>query len=1084
MMQYLGFLIPVLLAYFFGDIWQGIVLGSMCWFVVGAIKKSTERQQREDWEARLAQVEAELAALKQQLPQAVRDGVLAEAKPRPAPSLRPSETAAPAQNSVMAQVAQPAQKTFQTASPAAEITEHDKPAVVLAKKDVAEPANAQPTTSFQPKAAIKPSSPVSTEISAEKTAAIEIPDAPETPEQPAKEHPIQAWFMRGNPLLKTGIVVLFLGLAFLLRLASEYIYIPIGARYAAVGAAGLVATLAGWKLQKRKRDYGLILQGFGVAVMYLTSLAALKLHPLLPAPAVFAVMVALVVLMAALAVRQNALVLAQVALIGGMAAPLLVSDGSGRYLILFSYLALLNTGVAGIAWFKAWRSLNLTGFIGTFAIGAFWGAQAYTPQHFATTEPFLIYHWLLYTLIACLFARKVLQEKRHGQTAESAADNASLEHIFKSITTHRTHINVLDSALLFGTAFLAYGLQYRMVATWENAAAWSALGFAAVYALFALRFARMGTDMRVMKQAFTLLAFLFATLAVPLAFDQQWTAAAWTLEAALVYTFGIRQQQPAARLGAIGVYILAALTQLSTYRAGAETILSGPLLGTLLVAAGGGWMYFQHLKRPNPAAAWENNAQKAVLTLALLHASLLPLLIWGKTGSMIAFAVLTAACSHIQRKHPQIILTAFTLLYGAYVLAVSTALIQDEHSASAPWLILCALLLGTAAYGLHKPKYQATHSSLRDAHSLGGWAMMAVSLWLGWHGLSEGMSLLDYDLWMSMRWIPVILFAPFAFTARKLDWRQAKTASLAFGIIFGLYTLSDFLFHLHQPLSDGLLLLVGTALYVYILNMQTLNPSINAIYQRIGLLIFGACWTWLVSSSVFLHFNGVWAQLSWLAVPLAAWLYFQSSKAIGLVKRYPDIYRHFGSQICALYAAGWLLWVNFSAPHAPAPLPYLPVINPLELSIIALIWQYLLQPYTWVPQEWSAEAKRQILAAPVLLAFISLSAGVMRAWHFFDHVAWDFATLIASFGLQASLSIVWSAAAITLMVNGHQKGRRIRWFTGAALMGLVVAKLFLVELGNSGGIARIVSFIGVGLLLLLVGWFAPVPPKDETDPQS
>ena len=40
-------------------------------------------------------------------------------------------------------------------------------------------------------------------------------------------------------------------------------------------------------------------------------------------------------------------------------------------------------------------------------------------------------------------------------------------------------------------------------------------------------------------------------------------------------------------------------------------------------------------------------------------------------------------------------------------------------------------------------------------------------------------------------------------------------------------------------------------------------------------------------------------------------------------------------------------------------------------------------------------------------------------------------------------------------------------------------KLFLVELGNSGGIERIASFIIVGLLLLLVGWFAPVPPKDK-----
>ena len=104
----------------------------------------------------------------------------------------------------------------------------------------------------------------------------------------------------------------------------------------------------------------------------------------------------------------------------------------------------------------------------------------------------------------------------------------------------------------------------------------------------------------------------------------------------------------------------------------------------------------------------------------------------------------------------------------------------------------------------------------------------------------------------------------------------------------------------------------------------------------------------------------------------------------------------------------------------------------------------------------------------------------MRLWHFYGGVVWQLDTLLASFGLQASLSIVWALAAIALMTCGHRRGIRPLWFCGAALMAVVVAKLFLVELGNSGGIARIVSFIVVGLLLLLVGWFAPVPPKDET----
>jgi uncharacterized membrane protein len=42
----------------------------------------------------------------------------------------------------------------------------------------------------------------------------------------------------------------------------------------------------------------------------------------------------------------------------------------------------------------------------------------------------------------------------------------------------------------------------------------------------------------------------------------------------------------------------------------------------------------------------------------------------------------------------------------------------------------------------------------------------------------------------------------------------------------------------------------------------------------------------------------------------------------------------------------------------------------------------------------------------------------------------------------------------------------------------------LIELGNSGGVARIASFIVVGLLLLVVGYFAPIPPKNKLQQQK
>jgi len=49
---------------------------------------------------------------------------------------------------------------------------------------------------------------------------------------------------------------------------------------------------------------------------------------------------------------------------------------------------------------------------------------------------------------------------------------------------------------------------------------------------------------------------------------------------------------------------------------------------------------------------------------------------------------------------------------------------------------------------------------------------------------------------------------------------------------------------------------------------------------------------------------------------------------------------------------------------------------------------------------------------------------------------------------------------------------------------VVVGKLFLLDLANSGTVARIVSFLGVGVLLMIIGYVAPVPPGDAEKQQG
>jgi uncharacterized membrane protein len=67
-----------------------------------------------------------------------------------------------------------------------------------------------------------------------------------------------------------------------------------------------------------------------------------------------------------------------------------------------------------------------------------------------------------------------------------------------------------------------------------------------------------------------------------------------------------------------------------------------------------------------------------------------------------------------------------------------------------------------------------------------------------------------------------------------------------------------------------------------------------------------------------------------------------------------------------------------------------------------------------------------------------------------------------------------------MTIAARQKWRPV-WLVGAALMIVVVAKLFIVDLSSIGTIARIASFLTVGVLLLVTGYLAPLPPRDSSD---
>ncbi len=165
----------------------------------------------------------------------------------------------------------------------------------------------------------------------------------------------------------------------------------------------------------------------------------------------------------------------------------------------------------------------------------------------------------------------------------------------------------------------------------------------------------------------------------------------------------------------------------------------------------------------------------------------------------------------------------------------------------------------------------------------------------------------------------------------------------------------------------------------------------------------------------------------------------------------------------------------------PTPLRYVPVLNPLELTAIVLLAVSLMWRRTAAAE--GARGLQGFVEAswvPALVAagtvFATLAA--VRTVHHWGDVPFDSDSMFDSTALQTSLSILWTVIALSAMVEGVRRGRRPVWIAGASFMGVVVIKLFLIDLRNQDTVGRVVSFIAVGILLLIVGYLAPVPPAE------
>jgi len=790
-----------------------------------------------------------------------------------------------------------------------------------------------------------------------------FPKDPSRPAQPAVFQVLlgkmTTWLTTGNIPVKVGVIISFIGVAFLLKYAidRELVVLSLQMRILAVAVAGVVMLVIGWRLRHKARVYALSMQGGGAGILFLTVFAALRLWQMLPAGLAFVLLCLLTAFTGALAVLQNARILAVLGIIGGFLAPVLTSTGQGSHVVLFSYYLVLNSAILGIAWFRAWRELNLVGFAFTFVIGSFWGYQYYRPDLLASTMPFLVLHFLFYQFIAILYA----------------------------IRQHPPRLGLVDGTLVFGTPVIAFALQAALVQDMEYGLAFSAAAVAAFYALTAVWLQRRRQpELRMLIESYAALAVAFATLTIPLALDARWTASAWALEGAALVWIGCRQGRHLANLAGGSLILLSGLAFMDDgWRSvTGPPVLNGNVIGCLMISLSG---FFA--SRKLQAAQVQRFARDYRIAAAILFA-------WA----------------------------------GLWWMGMGWQEIDDRATRSLqPSIMLIFTGLSFFTGMVLARRWRWTLMYRASLFFLAFLALMALAFLDRFEHFLLGLGWIAWPLaWLVQGWI-----------LRSLDDAD-------------------------QPLP-------ATVIKAWHFLSLVLLTGLIALENQ-----------WRAGEWV----TGAWPEAAFSAVPgcMALLVWSLRFRPAWPVPAHPSTYR-LASLLLVAFQVFYLLVMSIERPGDPGAIPYLPLLNPFDLAMLfaaltSVLSVILLRRdanqgvFTF---EFLPHWRLFLAAAFVVLTTCTLVRGV----HFYSNVPWEAQRLFESVIVQTTLSVYWGLLGFSGMILGARRSSRLLWLASAAFMALVVLKLFLIDLGNSGTVERIVSFIAIGGLLLVVGYFAPAPASAE-----
>ncbi|TDO77577.1 putative membrane protein DUF2339 [Flavobacterium chryseum] len=345
-----------------------------------------------------------------------------------------------------------------------------------------------------------------------------------------EQNPDLEKFIGENLINKIGVLILVLGISYFVKYAIDKDWINEPARVGIGVLCGVLVMGIAHKLRKNYAAFSSVIVAGAIAIFYFTIGIAFHDYHLFNQTIAFSIMVVITAFSALVSLSYNRIELAVLSLIGGFAVPFMVSTGEGNYVVLFSYIIILNIGILAIAYYKKWNLVNVLAYVFTILLYGGWLVKDITSEkpHYVGAFAFGFAFYFIFILMNII-------------------NNIRSKGEFS-----KTQLTILASnTFLFyaaGMSILAnYHPEYRGLFT----AAIALLNL--MYATFLYK--KFGLD----KKAVYLLIGLtltFITLAVPIQFEGNYITLFWAAEAVLLLWLSQKSKISSYRFGSVIVHAL------------------------------------------------------------------------------------------------------------------------------------------------------------------------------------------------------------------------------------------------------------------------------------------------------------------------------------------------------------------------------------------------------------------------------------------------------------------------------------------------------------------------------------------------